>query len=117
MSTTISLNDGLAQRMQVEAEARHTSVDSIANRVLERIFPAPLAQDESDLLKIVALIRETAPDADAIRAARPIGGESSLVNGAATADFDEGEWNRQWAEFEAGLKAQSFLNELAEGRG
>ena len=117
MSTTIVLEDHLARRLQVEANALQTTVDSVANGMLERLFPAPLVQDDTDLTKIVSVIRSTPPDATAVRAALPIPCDSPLWSEATTADFEDAEWNRQWAEFETGLKAQSLLKAMAEGRG
>ena len=117
MSTTVALKDDLARRLKLEADALRTTVDSVANGLLERLFPPPAVDDDADLSAVVAKIRQTPPDPTAIRPAQKIPDHSLLLPEDSEDEFNEPEWNRQWAEVESTMKARSLLNEMAEGRG
>ena len=117
MSTTVALKDDLARRLKLEADAQRTTVDSVANGLLERLFPPLAVNDDAALSAIVTTIRNTPPDPTAIRPAQKIPDYSLLLPEDSEGEFNEPEWNRQWAEVESTLKARSLLNEMAEGRG
>ena len=117
MSITVALKDDLAKRLQLEADALRTTVDSVANGLLERLFPPPAVSDDAALSAIVTTIRNTPPDPAAIRPAQSIPNHSLLLPEDSESGFNEPEWNRQWAEIESSMKARSLLNEMAEGRG
>ena len=110
MSTTVALKDDLAKRLQLEADALRTTVDSVANGLLERLFPPPVVSDDADLSAIVNTIRNTPPDPAAIRLAQQVPDHSLLLPEDSEGEFNEPEWNRQWAEIESSMKARSLLN-------
>jgi len=114
MSTTVALKDDLARRLQLEADALRTTVDSVANGLLERLFPPRDLVDDAGLTAIVTAIRNTPPDSTAIRSAQNIPVHSLLLPEDSDGDFNEQEWNRQWADIESAMKARSLLNEMAE---
>ena len=117
MSTTVFLKDDLARRLQREADLLRTSIDSVANGLLERLFPSHVAINDSELSAVVTRIRSTPPDATAIRPACQIPNESLLLPQDDAGEFNEREWNQQWADVESSMKARALLNEMTEGRG
>ncbi len=118
MSTTVVLNDDLARRLQLDADELRTTVDSIANGLLERLSPPPVVNDDAVLSAIVSTIRNTPAGPTALRPARKMPDHSLLLPEDSEGEFNEPQWNRQWAaDIESAMKARSLLNEMAEGRG
>ena len=104
MSVSITLNDELARRLSVEAESLKTSIDAIANRILERVFPPVTVDNDESLTELVARIRNSCPGASAMRPPLKNGHRLCLLPEDAE-EFDEVEWSRQWKTVEAKVKA------------
>ena len=133
MTLTITIPEKMAEQIQRKAEERHVSAEEIAVGLLQGAL-----NDEAELQEalsnsyrtisepddefptpeeVVARIKALGPTDP--RYIRPATGSlaEALRNKPYDPDFDYEEWNRQWAEFEAELKAITRANDIAEGRG
>lgn len=116
MALTITVPDFMEVRLRQEAGMQQRSVEEIAlgllGKALEQIGMGPTAQD------VVAQIRGMPANPHNVRPAR-----SSLAvalrashTAADDSDFDQAQWDRDWAAVEAEMKAVTHANNQAEGR-
>ncbi|MFN8491666.1 MAG: hypothetical protein U0350_28970 [Caldilineaceae bacterium] len=132
MNLTITLPEKIAAQIQRKAEERHLSAEEIAVDLLQDALDherelqdtllngyEPIGDEDDDFPspeEVVAQIKALGPTDP--RYIRPATGSlaEALRNKPYDPDFDFDEWNRQWAEFEAELKAITRANDIAEGR-
>lgn len=136
MTLTITLPEKIAEQLQRKAKERHLSAVEVAIDLLENALdeqadfhPAlangktltAAADDEAETVfptpeEVVAKIKVLGPSDP--RNIRPATGSlaQALRSIPSDPDFDFEEWNRQWAEVEAEMKAITRANDIAEGR-
>lgn len=136
MTLTITLPEKIAEQLQRKAKERHLSAVEVAIDLLENAldeqadFHPALANgktliaatdDEVETIsptpeEVVAKIKALGPSDP--RNIRPATGSlaQALRSIPSDPDFDFEEWNRQWAEVEAEMKAITRANDIAEGR-
>ncbi|HEX6291403.1 MAG TPA: hypothetical protein VFZ66_19625 [Herpetosiphonaceae bacterium] len=112
MATTITLPDTLEFQLRQQAQVQHRSVEDIALDILRDALdiaaPSPTTDD------IVARIKATPPNPQNIRPARGSLADA-LRDEPGNPDFDLDQWERDWAEVEAEMRAMTRTDNLAEG--
>jgi len=113
MAITITLDDDLVAGLESRAKKQQFSVEQLAISILTK------AVEESESVtprEAVTRIQATAPNPTQVR---PATENLADVLRAAPGDpgFDLESWKRQWSVVEAGLKAATRANDVAEGRG
>jgi len=136
MTLTITLPEKIAEQLQRKAKERHLSATAVAIDLLENALdeqtnfhPALVngkilvtetddgaEEDFPTPEEVVAKIKALGPSNPRnIRLAQGSLAEV-LCSIPSDPDFDFEEWNRQWAEIEAEMKAINRANDIAEGR-
>ena len=112
MALTINIPDALSRQLESQANARHVSVDQLAAELLAAgLHQAEVQSAQEELAKLVEKIKAVSPNANILQPARASLREllSSTVEPVADADetppLSPEEWDREWANFEAGEKA------------
>jgi hypothetical protein len=135
MTLTITLPEKIAEQLQRKAKERHLSATEVAIDLLENAldeqtnFHSALANGKAPVTEtddgteeafptpeeVVAKIKALGPsDPRNIRLAQ--GSLAEVLRSIPSdPDFDFEEWNRQWAEIEAEMKAINRANDMAEG--
>ena len=113
MAITITLDDDLVAGLESRAKEHQFSVEQLAISILTK------AVEESESVtprEAVTRIQATTPNPTQVR---PATANLADVLRAAPGDpcFDLESWKRQWSVVEAGLKATTRANDVAEGRG
>ena len=136
MTLTITLPEKIAEQLQRKAKERHLSATEVAIDLLENAldeqtsFHPALANGKTSVTKMDDRAEEAFPTPEEIVAKIKALGPSDrrnirLAQGSLAEvlriippdpDFDFEEWNRQWAEIEAAMKAINRADDIAEGR-
>ena len=128
MSLTVTLSENIAERLQAHADEFHLPLDALVEKLLVDAlavvevngFHAPTYNDDlSSLEEIVAMIKATPPNPNAIHPATKTAAELMAeleANPPEKSDITPEEWDRLWAGFEQGLKAADRADDIAEGR-
>ena len=113
MSTTITLPDDVARKLQARAGARKVSLDDLIAKLLNDMLEREEAGPTLD--QVIVNIKMTRPDPAAFHPATESLAEK-LANSPVDPSFDAQAWNREWAGVEAEMKAITRADDLAEGR-
>lgn len=128
MTVTVTLSEAIAERLQAQADEFHLSLDALVEKLLADALPvvetngfhAPADDDALlSLEEVVAMIKATPPNPDAIHPATKTVAElmaELAANPPEKSDITPEEWDRLWAEFEQELKAADRADDIAEGR-
>ena len=131
MTTSVKLSAPVAERLQTLAAKVHLPLDTLVERMLIDSLPVyetngfhatadQLADDDSPTLEeIVAMIKATPPNPNAIHPATKTAAELIAeleADPPEASDITPDEWDRLWAAFEAELKAADYADALSEGR-
>ena len=131
MTTSVKLSAPVAERLQTQAAKVHLPLDTLVERMLIDSLPVyetngfhatadQLADDDSPTLEeIVAMIKATPPNPNAIHPATKTAAELIAeleADPPEASDITPDEWDRLWAAFEAELKAADYADALSEGR-
>lgn len=136
MALTITLSEALSERLQAHAAETHSSPDSLVEALLTDALPpvktngmtangTQLAQDADDeshptLAEVVAMIKATPPNPDAIHPATKTAAQL-IAELEANPPSDElltfEEMWPHWQGFEQELKAMDQADAISEGRG
>ncbi len=131
MTTSVKLSAPVAERLQTQAAKVHLPLDTLVERMLIDSLPVyetngfhatadQLADDDSlTLEEIVAMIKATPPNPNAIHPATKTAAELIAeleADPPEASDITPDEWDRLWAAFEAELKAADYADALSEGR-
>ena len=131
MTTSVKLSASVAERLQTQAAKVHLPLDTLVERMLIDSLPVyetngfhatadQLADDDSlTLEEIVAMIKATPPNPNAIHPATKTAAELIAeleADPPEASDITPDEWDRLWAAFEAELKAADYAAALSEGR-
>ena len=112
MTLTITLPEPLTLALKNRAAQERKSVVDLALKLLADALEAD--EDFPTLQEIVAQIKATPPDPDAIHSP-----EDSLLQlllaSPADPNFNLPEWEQEWSRAEAEMKAISWTNAIAEG--
>ena len=126
MPTTVTLPDELTQRLQVEADRQHQSLDQLVAELLtvtltreEAAAQAPLVEGGDNgwpsLEAVVAKIKATPPNRHAFQPATT--NLAELLTGVEEDPlFDEQAWNHEWQKVEQLIEAIDHADDIAEGR-
>jgi hypothetical protein len=113
MTLTIIIPEHLVDQLQRQAEEQQIPAETMAIELLEKALEEKFWPTVEE---VVAKIKATPPDPNAIRPA-----EGSLADALRSLtpnpEFNLAEWERQWAAVEAEMKQITHTNDIAEGRG
>ena|GEM_PF-1424584 len=116
MTVTVTLSENIAERLQAQAAEFHLSLDALVEKLLADALPvyetngfhAPADDDDlPSLEEVVAMIKATPPNPDAIHPATKTVAQLIAeleANPPKKSDITPEEWDRLWAEFEQELK-------------
>jgi plasmid stability protein len=113
MAMTIALEDDLVTELKDRAKQQHLSVEQLVIRILTEA----MASSESVTAREAVARVQAAPSNPA--QVRPATADLAELLHAAPDDpcFDLENWERQWSDIEAEMKAIVRANDIAEGRG
>ncbi len=116
MEITITLPDFLAAKLQTKAQLRKRPAEEVAVELLDEVLTD---QIDVDLDAAIARVRALPVDPGLIH--QPTGSleqyleESIAREDKENADFDLGDWQKEWDAFEAEQKAVDRADDVAEG--
>jgi predicted transcriptional regulator len=133
MAVTITLSEQLAKRLQAHARAFHLSLDTLVEKLLADSLPVYEANGdaaehsqaetpddpEAELAQIVAQIKATPPNPDAIECGEKVDDLNYiqyLLDTPPTDTLTAEEWEHYWPEVEQELKELDRAPEIAKGR-
>ena len=119
MTTVVTLNESVAQRLRVKAAAANRSIDDVANQLLTQCLPsvessaAAASAASAELAQLVQRIRSRGPNPAMIRPAQRSLAGNILLPGEQDVPFDEAAWNREWAKIEEEMDALEIADQAA----
>lgn len=131
MTTSVKLSAPVAERLQTQADKVHQPLDALVEQMLIDSLPvyetngfhattdAPVDDDFPTLEEIVAMIKATPPNPNAVHLPTKTAAELIAeleADPPEPSDITPAEWDRLWAAFEAELKAADYADALSEGR-
>ena len=131
MTITVTLSTPIGERLQTQADKIDLPLDDLVERMLATSLPAyetngfhaaydePIDDDFPTLEEIVAMIKATPPNPNAVHLPTKTAAELIAeleADPPEASDITPDEWDRLWAAFEAELKAADYADALSEGR-
>ena len=114
MTTVVTLNESVAQRLLAKAAAVNRSIDEVANQLLTQCLPSVESSASSELAELVQRIRSRGPNPSMIRPAQRSLAGKLLHPGERDMPFDEAAWNREWAKIEEEMDALEIADQAAD---
>lgn len=127
MTVTVTLSERLSEHLQAHADKFHLSLDALVEKLLVDALPvvetngfhlSPADDDLPSLEEVIAKIKATGPNPDAIERGDKVGDMAyiqSLLDNPPTDTLTVAEWEEYWPAFEQELKELDQARAVAKG--